>query len=34
MGMPIEKLTLAEYIEWENAQPDRRRQPLGASRHE
>lgn len=23
MGMPIQKLTLAEYIEWENAQPDR-----------
>ena len=23
MGMPIQKLTLAEFIEWENAQPDR-----------
>jgi Uma2 family endonuclease len=23
MGMPIKKLTLAEYIEWENAQADR-----------
>ncbi len=23
MGMPIKKLTLAEYIEWENAQTDR-----------
>ena len=28
MGMPAAKLTLAEFIEWENAQPERNEFPI------